>query len=628
MKSPLSGARFILLLCALVMAAAVPARAQSPGIVPEFSPGSQGVIDLTSRFEYLVDKSGKLLPKDVARIAKDQIWSPIAQPTLPAAATDGTIWVRGRITAPNTINVDRYLVFSGRAVGAIQLYLETYPGKFEKQALAQHDSLGRSVLPSPFIGYRLLIPANESRTVLLRVSGAPDHSTLSLWRPDVLIGKTGDYALSNGLMIGLSIVGLFIGFVIVIRGQLVTSGAALCFASAALVIFGWAELSVMALAFDQVEAFSNLAQAILFAALVIALATSLRVETPKRLPLWAACVLSVAPVLPAVMGVAGFALPNPIWAALFFLPPSLLLAHIFLAQAIGKVLPVLLTVTLVCAVFVWPFLIDLISWGQGTLVAVSSKATALIATFAVVLLKAFAHPGKRPFQRLTQSDKVSPLTSEPGNRRSSDVTTMTAKAFPELALVNTPSAQPAVVSSRASDVSGAKSPEASGFSGLLNRRDIMMLGETFWEQFNRYRRPCSIAVLRVREYYRIREALGVATSDRATRLLALSAMRTLRTADKIAETDNAAMIVLLPETKEVDAQAAINRVGAALRKRVLPVAGTMLPLDLDAVIRPFDDATPSFEAALKAAEHDLEHAATVEDGGSGSDFEAHMPAAE
>lgn len=144
-------------------------------------------------------------------------------------------------------------------------------------------------------------------------------------------------------------------------------------------------------------------------------------------------------------------------------------------------------------------------------------------------------------------------------------------------------------------------------TGLLNRREMMVLLQNEWLRAVRFRRPFAMGLADVDQFKPVNDTYGHPAGDRVLRHVAQVLERTLRRLDRVARFGGDEFAILMPETGRNDAAVAMERVRTALAQSpcTIPEQGVVIPVTLSiGVAVPVEDAD-SPDALISAADRRL-----------------------
>lgn len=141
-------------------------------------------------------------------------------------------------------------------------------------------------------------------------------------------------------------------------------------------------------------------------------------------------------------------------------------------------------------------------------------------------------------------------------------------------------------------------------TGALNRRRIFELAKEEVERAQRYGRPLAIAMLDLDHFKAVNDRFGHATGDAALREVSRAVSGAVRKEDKLGRYGGEELLLLMPETRLVEAAAVVER--ARLSVRAVPAVedGSMVALSLSAGVVELAPGE-TFEALLVRADRAL-----------------------
>lgn len=143
-------------------------------------------------------------------------------------------------------------------------------------------------------------------------------------------------------------------------------------------------------------------------------------------------------------------------------------------------------------------------------------------------------------------------------------------------------------------------------TGLYNRRFFDRQLAQEMQRFRRYRHPVALALIDVDHFKHVNDTHGHAVGDAALRLVAEVARRTMRKADFVARIGGDELAVLMPDTPEVGALIAAERLRSAVGKAPLPVSGGMVTVTLSVGVAGAEgEVDADAEKLVEAADHAL-----------------------
>jgi two-component system cell cycle response regulator len=129
-------------------------------------------------------------------------------------------------------------------------------------------------------------------------------------------------------------------------------------------------------------------------------------------------------------------------------------------------------------------------------------------------------------------------------------------------------------------------------TGLLNRRQVLMLAEIEYERVRRYHRPLSAVMIDIDHFKRINDTFGHPVGDEALIALANCCRANLRTVDILGRYGGEEFLILLPETQHNKALEAAERIRKQVEAMVLPAAKGPLKLTISAGVATLDLESP------------------------------------
>lgn len=135
-------------------------------------------------------------------------------------------------------------------------------------------------------------------------------------------------------------------------------------------------------------------------------------------------------------------------------------------------------------------------------------------------------------------------------------------------------------------------------TGLLNRRAFFQAGEQEIERSRRHGHRLAIVFLDLDNFKRLNDTRGHSDGDRALKAVAKALTATLRTGDRVARLGGDEFAILIPETDDVEASDAGQRIADA----VAAALTDFHPVSASIGVVGFRDATEDFHAMLNAAD--------------------------
>jgi diguanylate cyclase (GGDEF)-like protein len=112
-----------------------------------------------------------------------------------------------------------------------------------------------------------------------------------------------------------------------------------------------------------------------------------------------------------------------------------------------------------------------------------------------------------------------------------------------------------------------------GLTGLNNRRRFLVLAETEWSRFKRYRRPLALLVIDIDRFKSVNDTYGHDAGDEVIKAVAEVLQKHKRSSDIVGRLGGEEFVLMLPEATLDKALAAAERLKQLAADRVITVAG-------------------------------------------------------
>jgi diguanylate cyclase (GGDEF)-like protein len=135
--------------------------------------------------------------------------------------------------------------------------------------------------------------------------------------------------------------------------------------------------------------------------------------------------------------------------------------------------------------------------------------------------------------------------------------------------------------------------EQDELTGLLNRRGSRRALERVHAQAQRSRQPYGLAVLDLDHFKQVNDAYGHPLGDAVLRSVSDTLQRTSRAADWVGRWGGEEFLILLPQTRESEAPAVVERICAAVKAQEIETDGARVLVTMSAglaVSRPEQDS--------------------------------------
>ena len=133
-------------------------------------------------------------------------------------------------------------------------------------------------------------------------------------------------------------------------------------------------------------------------------------------------------------------------------------------------------------------------------------------------------------------------------------------------------------------------------TGLPNRREILERLQTEIERCARARHPMAILMFDIDHFKQVNDLWGHAAGDRVLKAVADTAHASLRRIDSCGRVGGEEFLVLLPETSHAEAQAAAERLRAAIADRSIENEGPPLRVTASIGVAIHQADAPQFDA--------------------------------
>lgn len=581
----------------------------------------QAQANILKSVEYLRDPSGRLSLRDVLRPAAERTFRPYTRDELVAADLNAVHWFRFEVQADLEGPYRATLYFTDPSIKRATLFRQVVAANAD--AFRYDPASGRddTVTKSGGIGLPLWVDRGQKRMIYLSLEGLDISGRLELWAPKALVEHQKRQAIWRNVLLALLGIGAafaLYGFWQRRIGAWLMLPAA-CTAYAAFLVFndtpiwlpGWLGAFDVSLALT-----TGLAACIV--QYVVALA-----RTDGAFPIirWWGVVCSAALLMSALLSA-------------FFPGPAKLFGYVLLVAAGGMCVFVAIALVtfksaqmyrtkaglaalLAAAIAMvprWPFDSSLLGlWPQVAVTMIIFSACVLCVwprrafalkpaeTLGVDQLAINSVPSSASAQ--VEEDYVMDQPQDTPIDQTQSTDLPDAPAGHADKADQTPPAQPG----RAS-VFDTYAFEAGAFdemTGVLNDATILALGNKALAQIKRYERPYTAIMLRIEGYGEMRDLLGQPTSDRAAKLLAVTAMRELRESDALGRLRDDSFVAFLPETDMAGARAALIRTKANIVERTLPTRAGMKRLDVSVASTDFRVDDIEVEQVIDRLEGDL-----------------------
>ncbi len=571
--------------------------------------------------DYLYDPSRQLSVRDLTRPAAQSAFKPFSRARFEADRRIGAHWFKFTVTAPEDRGFDYYLVFSQPDLAALSLFSETIPGNFSARVFDRATGANDVDVRRDAIGHRLRVTAGETRTYYLRLVGGELNGTLMQWQPRawdvqaqqraalgwIALGLAAAAAVIAGLgrvLRGAPGIGWAVGYAVAVTAAIFTASGlvfeapllwryapalrALAPALAMAALAGLA-LQLLALGRDGGRWWRAGLQILAFAALGVAVAEFWLAGIAVRALPWLGAALAVAVLVAAMVQVSrrsGAAL----WLSAIGLP--VLIGGLAVAVQI-------MGVTVLAPAQLTPLL-----WNAA---AISAMLAALAAVLAPQVYRqdvtqpepeaiaAIAETEESQDPEAVAADTPAPDTGDasavrpqpnmqpaPPLRAQRDEPAKTSPASLIMELEARIGQLNRHLREREAELATLRGAAAGDWidptTGITRRAVILDEGRAILAQALRYGRAVTVMLVEVEDYDLINQQLGQGVCDKAMKLLAISCLKNLRDADRLARYDERSFAAILPETDAIGAAALAKRLSQTLVERTLPTPKGMLQL--------------------------------------------------
>ncbi|GAB4138182.1 MAG: hypothetical protein Tsb0016_03910 [Sphingomonadales bacterium] len=609
-----------LVLCAMIGATA----AKASQLAPIQAPKAQVLRGL----DYLYDPSRQLSVRDLTRPAAQSAFKPFSRARFEADRRIGAHWFKFTVAAPDDRGFDYYLLFSQPELSAYTLFSETIPGNFSARIFDRAAGADNADVVRDAIGHRVRVAAGESRTYYLRLVGGELNGTLMQWQPRAWEVQAQQRAALGWIALGLAAmaaviaalgrvlrgvpgIGWAVGYALAVTAAIFTASGVVFEApllwryapalralapALALAVFAGLVLQLLDLGRDRGRWWRAGLQVLAFAVLGVAVAENWLVGIAARALPWlgtalAAVALGLALVQFARRGAA------VLWLSAIGLP-VLIGGLAVIAQVMG--------VAILAPAQLTPLL-----WNAA---AISAMLAALAAVLAPRVYRAGAAVPPQEVAAVTavaeesQDQQADPDTASQADAVDDSDVQSDPKPQPQLqpqpaVRLRAQRDEPAKTSpaslimelearigqlnrhlrEREAELATLRNSAAAGdwidpTTGITRRAVILDEGRAILAQALRYGRAVTVMLVEVEDYDIINQQLGQTVCDKAMKLLAISCLKNLRDADRLARYDERSFAAILPETDAIGAAALAKRLSQTLVERTLPTPKGMLQL--------------------------------------------------
>lgn len=578
------------------------ARAQTAGDPVALAPIQASKAKVLRGLGHLLDPSGQLTVRDLTRPAAQSAFKPFARDVFDNDRRAGAHWLKFQISAPADRSFDYYLLFTDADLAEYSLFVESIPGVFNERRFARAQGSNDVDVRRGALGHRVTMPAGTTRSYYLRLAGQTVDGTLTQWQPRAWAAQAREGAGTGWIAAGMAalggliaLAGLWLG-----RSWRAALGGIFGLSVAVAVLARAGFLHEAPVVWRQAVLIKDIMPAIAMMAYAV-LTMNWLAAAPGRA--WARALVHVLAFAVLGAAVAGHFIDGAAAAAVPVLAAALIAAVIVLAAlcvadnrgaafwVMGFSAPLAAGSLAMVAQLAG---LSLLAAGIEPLLWSASAAAALISAVGILLAKqAVAEEETAAVTEDTQeapdeAPAPAPAASAPAPVAAGVLRATRRDAPSPTSLIMELEARIGQLSrkirEREDELAALRaSADTAGqwidpITGVTRRAVILAEGQAMLAQAQRYGRAVTVMLIEVDDYDLIERQLGKTVCDKAMKLLAISCLKNLREADRLARYDDKTFAAILPETDAIGAASLAKRLSQTLAERTLPTPRGMLQL--------------------------------------------------
>lgn len=589
--------------------------------------------NILKKAEYLQDPTGRLSFRDLLRPEAEKAFKPYRSATFSSAEELATHWFRFDVEARRGGALDAAIYFTDPNITRMQVFRQVVGANADVFRYDPRNGVDNTVTTQFGVGLPVTVKSGQRRSIYVSISGPKLSGQLQLWQRGAL---DKHLSVRAGLRIALLAVTLAAALVALVAVWRRARFAWLTLAFASLVYgaYYWINTS----AYFTPAVFGSLDLPLFLVAVFAASVTFfcaglLRREVIAQHILWWSLLLGCAMIASTLMGLF---LPGPAKLFSYVLIAALSGVCLFIAVALLTFknadafrLKALLAALFAASIALMPrWSIDLTAFGDlpsflivGTLLFAAivcvltpadAKLIAVDKTRVATDIDIFATPPEA-----VSADEQDTIDADVDEGEDTQHPVATPEDVPQtaatddgygeiLARAQAAKTMPALPIAPATVVGAEGIPTAiDALTGVFTSATIEAVGQKTLAQAQRYERSHTAIMLRIKDFDDLKQTLGQPTSDRAAKLMAVTAMRELRESDALGRLKDDTFLAVLPETDFKGAVSGLARTQANIVERTLPTRAGMKQLNIEFSATSLRANDVDFQQVIDRLEHSL-----------------------
>lgn len=612
LNGPRQCATFFIVLISIIIGGSASAQVLTPGT-------NSSTVNILPDVQYLRDPSGKLSLKDILRPSADKAFRTFYGPYLSASDPEAVHWFRFEAQAGAQSDYRATVYFTDPGLSRAILFRQVVAANADVFQYDPYIGDDDSVTKQGGIGLPLRVSAGERRTIYLSIKGSDLAGRLELWEPSALdrhlraearwrYGIYGSLALAIVLSI-VAIVRTRSRFLLFLPLACVSFGGYFFLLNSAVLLPSW-------LGSFKLPLFCT---ALLAMSVVQLAAGSLNTDLSSLKIRWWGFVIGFSLLIAAILSAF---VPEASMLFSYVLMVAALILCLFTAVALltlkntqafqAKAFQAALFASVIGVTPQWS--LNMLSLGVLPHLFVAAAllfaaSLALLVAYGLGSLDDSVEIGAIDLDEIESTDVLSTLwvsdQGKPDEAASAVDAPDKIEANPRASAQSGPSfadVQKSVAQeTRMQPVAGKMLTEQTAvdeMTGVFNSVTISTIGDKAIAQVKRYERCHTAILLRIEDFDEILQTLGKPTSNRAAKLLAVTAMRELRESDALGRLQDGTFLAILPETDLAGAYIALTRMKDNLIERTLPTKAGMRHLNVSFSALAIEEEDETFETVI------------------------------
>lgn len=143
---------------------------------------------------------------------------------------------------------------------------------------------------------------------------------------------------------------------------------------------------------------------------------------------------------------------------------------------------------------------------------------------------------------------------------------------------------------------------ADGLTGLNNRRHFLLLANSEWARFQRYKRPLALLMADIDKFKSVNDTYGHDVGDEVIKAVAAVLQSSKRSNDIVGRLGGEEFAIVLPEATLDSASAAAERFRRLIANRVISADAQRIPVTISLGVASADEGTNGIEELLKRSD--------------------------